>query len=142
MQPIVIVVCMLGAVGTGFSQSAPKPAKALRIAVVQQDGNPGEVDAIKKKALGLAAKALAQKADVILFHEELLVGYVQNLKELAEPADGPTTNAFQKLLSGQRHKYDDVSVCLLDGICHSRVVPHDNATKEPVFNSPLRSRAQ
>jgi predicted amidohydrolase len=73
---------------------------AVKIAVVQQNGNPGRVDANRKKALGFAAQALAQRADVILFHEELLVGYVPNLKDLAEPAYGTTTQSFQRLLHG------------------------------------------
>jgi predicted amidohydrolase len=72
----------------------------LRIAVVQQGGNPGQPDANRDKALGFAAQALHQGADVILFHEELLVGYTRDLYQLAEPVDGPTTQAFQSLLSG------------------------------------------
>lgn len=75
-------------------------AESVRIAVVQQDGNPGQVDANRKKALGFAEEALTQKADIILFHEELLVGYDRNLRTLAETADGITTKAFQKLLKG------------------------------------------
>jgi (R)-amidase len=31
----------------------------------------------------------------------LLVGYVNNLRDLAEPVNGPTTRAFQKLLKGK-----------------------------------------
>ena len=79
----------------------PGNSKPIKIAVVQQDGNPGQVGANRKKALGFAEKALAQKADVILFHEELLIGYDKNLKNLAEPVDGVTTQAFQKLLKGK-----------------------------------------
>jgi predicted amidohydrolase len=74
----------------------------LRIAVVQQDGNPGRVEENRQKALGFAAEALGRKADVILFHEEMLVGYAENLRALAEPVDGPTTKAFQELLKGTR----------------------------------------
>jgi len=73
---------------------------SLRIAVVQQNGNPGRPDENRRKALDYAAQALAQGADVILFHEELLVGYSPNLHQLAEPVNGPTTQAFQALLSG------------------------------------------
>ncbi|MBN1583113.1 MAG: carbon-nitrogen hydrolase family protein [Anaerolineae bacterium] len=71
---------------------------SFRIAVVQQNGNPGKPNENRTKALNFATQALAQDADVILFHEELLVGYTPNLRQLAEPADGPTTQAFQKLL--------------------------------------------
>jgi|GEM_PF-1025310 len=72
----------------------------VRVAVVQQDGNPGGVEANLKKALGFAEQALQKNADVILFHEELLIGYDKNLHNLAEPLNGPATRAFQKLLKG------------------------------------------
>ena len=73
---------------------------SLRIAVVQQDGNPGRPDENRRKALGYAAQALAQGADAILFHEELLVEYTLNLHQLAEAVDGATTRAFRDVLSG------------------------------------------
>ncbi|MHB9033706.1 MAG: carbon-nitrogen hydrolase family protein [Anaerolineae bacterium] len=72
----------------------------IRIAVVQQDHNPGQVEANRAKALAYAGQALARGADIILFHEELLIGYHPDMAELAEPADGPTTRAFQALLQG------------------------------------------
>jgi predicted amidohydrolase len=72
----------------------------IKVAVVQQDGNPGQVESNLAKALSFAEQALAQKADVILFHEELLVGYHKDLKALAEPVNGRSTQAFQKLLEG------------------------------------------
>lgn len=50
--------------------------------------------------MAFAREALDNGADIILFHEELLVGYVENLKELAEEIDGPTSRAFQFLLAG------------------------------------------
>jgi len=78
----------------------PTDEKPLRIAVVQQDGNHGEVEANRKKALGFAEQALDQHADAILFHEELLIGYDKNSHKLAEPVNGVTTQAFQKLLKG------------------------------------------
>ena len=78
------------------------PGKALRIAVVQQDANPGRPEENRYKALRFARQALEQGAEVILFHEELLVGYVKDLRELAEPVDGPTTRAFQSLLGGSQ----------------------------------------
>ena len=83
--------------GTTANVEAP----SLRIAVVQQNGNPGRPDENRAKALDYAARALAQDADVILFHEELLVGYSPNLRQLSEPVDGPTTRAFQDLLAGR-----------------------------------------
>jgi (R)-amidase len=101
---------MAGAVATGMAgklaeAAAPQPgntkptAKAtIRIAVVQQNGNPGHVKENRTKALRFAQQALDHGADVILFHEELLVGYCKNLRELAEPLDGPSVRAFQTLL--------------------------------------------
>jgi 5-aminopentanamidase len=70
----------------------------LCIAVVQQNGNPGRPEENRNKALGFAEQALSQGADVVLFHEELLLGYCDNLRALAEHIDGPTTRAFQALL--------------------------------------------
>ena len=73
---------------------------SVRIAVVQQANEPGAVEKNRARALHFARKGLEEKADIVLFHEELLVGYVENLKELAEEVDGPTTRAFQALLQG------------------------------------------
>lgn len=81
-------------------ENGPSDEDPVRVAVVQQDGNPGEVETNLKKALSFVEEALAQQADVILFHEELLVGYDKNLRSLAEPVNGVSTKAFQKLLKG------------------------------------------
>ena len=72
----------------------------VKVAVVQQDGNPGEVETNRRKALDFAEQAIANGADVVLFHEELLVGYDKNLRKLAEPVNGESTKAFQKILKG------------------------------------------
>ena len=72
----------------------------VKIAVVQQDSRPGEVEKNRSKALAFAEEALKNEADIILFQEELLVGYVDNLRELAEEVNGPTSRAFQSLLLG------------------------------------------
>lgn len=94
----------LGAQSVPGSSAAPASDQAaagqVRIAVVQQESVPGAVEKNLKKALAFAEQALEHGADIILFHEELLVGYVENLKELAEPADGPSSRAFQSLLAG------------------------------------------
>ena len=79
-------------------QTAPN---ALRIAVVQQNAKPGKVTENREKALQFAREALDHGADIILFHEELLVGYVPDPRQLAEPVAGPTTRAFQNLLRGR-----------------------------------------
>jgi len=73
---------------------------SLRIAVVQQDHNPGQVEVNRRKALEAASRALEMGADIILFHEELLIGYHPDARALAEPLDGPTTQAFMRLLRG------------------------------------------
>jgi len=70
----------------------------IKIAVVQQDASPGMVDENRAKALKFASEALDNKAEIILFHEELIVGYTPKVHELAETVDGPTTQAFKKLL--------------------------------------------
>ena len=49
----------------------------MRIAVVQQNGNPGQPEENREKAIGFALQALDLNADVILFHEEMLVGYTK-----------------------------------------------------------------
>jgi (R)-amidase len=72
----------------------------VRIAVVQQEANPGHVQENRDKALGFAEEALRQGADAILFHEQLLTGEIDGFQAMAEPVDGPTTQAFQKLLRG------------------------------------------
>ena len=72
----------------------------VRIAVVQQETIPGAVERNREQALGFAAEALDRRADIVLFHEELLVGYVENIPELAETVVGPTTRAFRDLLRG------------------------------------------
>jgi predicted amidohydrolase len=73
---------------------------ALKIAVVQQNTIPGAVEANRAKATSFARGALAGGADVVLFHEELLVGYHERLRELAEEVDGPSTREFQALVAG------------------------------------------
>jgi 5-aminopentanamidase len=71
---------------------------SVKIAVVQQECRPGAVEENRAKALRSAEEAISCHAHIVLFHEELLVGYVNNLIELAEEANGPTTRAFQRLL--------------------------------------------
>ena len=73
----------------------------MRIAVVQQNGNPGRPEENRAKALRHADSALEQGAELVLFHEELLLGYTPELRELAEPLDGVTTQAFRDLLRGR-----------------------------------------
>lgn len=105
----VLATCALGSAGNSLIYGKHEMEKdkesssnweKIRIAVVQQDGNPGQVSTNLKKALGSAKEALNKQADVILFHEELLLGYTANARELAEPFNGPATRAFQELLQG------------------------------------------
>lgn len=74
--------------------------RSIHIAVVQQETKPGAVEENRAKAIHFAREALRNNADLILFHEALLVGYVPNIHELAEAADGSSTRAFQELLQG------------------------------------------
>ena len=101
----------LGAFALGVSEVSAEssdPAgeadvsEKVRLAVVQQDSRPGAVEQNRAKALRFAKEALEHGADVVLFHEEVLVGYVENMRELAEEADGPTSRAFQSLLAGSK----------------------------------------
>jgi predicted amidohydrolase len=105
----VLATYALGAAGNSMlfgnqevleNTGSPAGGEKVRIAVIQQDGNPGQVSANLKKALQAAERALDQDVDVILFHEELLIGYADNALELAEPVNGLTSKAFQDLLQG------------------------------------------
>jgi predicted amidohydrolase len=78
------------------------PTNSIRIAVVQQNANPGKPEENRQKALRFASEALEGGADVVLFHEELIVGYVKDPREFAEPVDGATTQAFRSLLAGRQ----------------------------------------
>ena len=91
---------LCGKSGTLSRRNTSPNGEKVRIAVIQQDGNPGQVSENREKALKFAKEALNGNADVILFHEELLIGYVNNVRELAEPVNGPTSMAFQELLRG------------------------------------------
>lgn len=73
----------------------------VKIAVVQMEVKAGQVADNRGRALAHAAEALAKGADIILFPEEMLIGYHLDIPRLAEPVDGPTTRAFQKLLVGR-----------------------------------------
>ncbi len=102
MKPCSLGILALALAALAAAGDPPRPpGPALRIAVVQQESNPGKPDENRAKALGFAREALDQGADVVLFPEEMLLGCVTNLSELAEPVDGPTTRAFQGLLRGR-----------------------------------------
>jgi omega-amidase len=75
---------------------------SIRIAVVQQNANPGKPEENRNKALRFASEAIEQGAEIILFHEELIVGYVKDPREFAEQVNGATTQAFQGLLRGRQ----------------------------------------
>ena len=109
LRSVIAAICATVTMMVPFSASAAepnvdKPQKPengkVRIAVVQQDSVPGAVEENRAKAIRFAREALRNHADIILFHEALLVGYVPNILELAEPADGRTTRAFQEILKG------------------------------------------
>lgn len=99
------VILILAVAFAAFAEEGRKEeasGKGMRIAVVQQDSNPGKPEENRNKALRFARQALEQGAQVVLFHEELLLGCVKDLPQLAEPVDGPTTRAFQSLLGGSQ----------------------------------------
>lgn len=72
----------------------------MRIAVAQQTCKPGKVAENLERALHFTREAIREKADVVMFPEEVIVGYCGNLRELAEPVDGPTTRAFMAAVRG------------------------------------------
>lgn len=74
-------------------------AKKVRIAVVQQASETGKPDKNRAKAFDFVREALTKNPDIIVFHELMMAGYLKNARELAEPVDGPTTQAFQRLLN-------------------------------------------
>ena len=76
----------------------------MRVACVQQNHNTGKIVENREKAVHFAGEAIDHGAEIILFHEELLIGYHKDMKELAEPVDGETTQAFMKILSGTETK--------------------------------------
>lgn len=86
--------------GGATEKAAGPPRRGIRIAVVQQESIPGSVGPNREKALDFAQEALHNHADIILFHEALVTGYVQNVRDLAEEINGPTTQAFRNVLNG------------------------------------------
>jgi len=86
--------------GEDAEKPAALPKTGIRIAVVQQESVPGAVGPNREKALEFCREAVRNHADIILFHEALVTGYVENVLELAEEKDGPTTQAFQEVLRG------------------------------------------
>lgn len=95
-----IVTASITAAEPSVDTSQKPEKRKVRIAVVQQNSVPGAVDENRAKAIHFAREALRNHADIILFHEALLVGYVPNILELAELEDGRTTRAFQEILKG------------------------------------------
>ena len=99
-----VTTLLLQTSSPGAEPRAVKPADLeggkIRIAVVQQETKPGDVEANRAKAIRFAREALRNDADVVLFHEALLVGYVPHIRKLAETVDGPSTRAFGELLQG------------------------------------------
>ena len=86
--------------GEDAEKPAALPRPEVRIAVVQQESIPGAVGPNREKAVEFCREAVRNQADIILFHEALVTGYVENILELAEEKDGPTTQAFRDVLRG------------------------------------------
>lgn len=70
----------------------------MKICVVQQSHNPGRVGENLSKALAFAKQALDGGSEIVLFHEELLVGYVEDPHALAQSVNGEAAQAFERLL--------------------------------------------
>ena len=94
---MLLAVCSRAAEST-IDASKEQESRKVRIAVVQQETIPGAVEQNRAKAIRFAREALGHQADIVLFHEALLVGYVPNIRDLSEPISGPTTRLFQDLL--------------------------------------------
>ena len=73
---------------------------SIKIAVVQQNHNPGSIEENRSKAVKSLIEAVENDADIVLFHEELIVGYVEDPRILAEPVDGISTQLFKEALKG------------------------------------------
>ena len=73
----------------------------MRVAVVQQNGNLGQLGENREKAIGFALRALDLGADVYSVSWRNASGFTNDLHQLAESVDGPTTEAFQHLLRGK-----------------------------------------
>lgn len=75
----------------------------MRIAVAQHPIVPGEVETNRETVLTLLREALTHRPDVVVFPEEMLVGYSEHSPSLAEPiAGGTTVRRVQAVLQGTR----------------------------------------
>lgn len=73
----------------------------MRIAIAQHPIIPGDAEANRATVLALLDEALAHRPDVVVFPEEMLVGYSERSASLAEPlAGGPTTSSVRDALRG------------------------------------------
>lgn len=63
----------------------------MRIAIAQHQVVPGDVETNRETVLSLLREALSHRPDVVLFPEEMLVGYAAHSPSLAEPLSGGTT---------------------------------------------------
>lgn len=74
-------------------------ATPMRLALCQQAGTPGDVAANLAAVAALAAEAAGRGAGLAVFPELFLTGYNlgRRLRDLAEPADGPSAQALAGL---------------------------------------------
>lgn len=66
MKKTFTLISLILLIVTGFAQQPNEQNKPLKIAIVQQNGNPGKVEENREKALKFAKEALEQHPDVIL----------------------------------------------------------------------------
>lgn len=75
----------------------------MRIAIAQHPIVPGEVDVNRQTVLTLLREAVDHRPDVVVFPEEMLVGYSERSPSLAEPiSGGRTIGLVQAVLRGTR----------------------------------------
>lgn len=102
---------VVGAAVSGNSATAAdKQCRTIRIALIQFDAVPEQVDRNREQMDRLARDAAAQGARWIVFHEGTVCDYTDRLSELAEAVpDGPST---QKMLAIAK----ELDVCLSFGL--------------------------
>ena len=73
-------------------------AKTLRVALVQFDAKPEQVDGNLREMRRLCRRAAADGAELVMFHEGTICDYTRRVAELAEPApDGPSCRSMARL---------------------------------------------
>ena len=84
--------------GSACGQDADIEKKQLRVAVVQFDAKPGELDKNLAEMERLAKQAVENRAELVLFHELATVDYMDDMGQFAEKIpDGPSCRRMGEL---------------------------------------------